>query len=38
MSRSALGQSRARQWAHALWRSLLLVLLGVALRSVGEPM
>lgn len=37
MSRSALGQSCARQWAHALWRSLLLVLLGVALRSVGEP-
>lgn len=37
MSRSSLGQSRARQWAHALWRSLLLVLLGVALRSVGEP-
>ena len=38
MSRSSLGQSRAQQWVHALWRSLLLVLLGVALRSVGEPM
>jgi len=38
MSRSSLGQSRAQQWVHALWRSLLLVLIGVALRSVGEPM
>lgn len=38
MSRSSLGQGRAWQWAHALWRSALLILLGVALRSVGEPM
>lgn len=37
-SRSVYGQSRLQQWAHALWRSLVLVLLGVALRSVGEPM
>lgn len=37
-SRSVQGQSRAQQWLHALWRSLLLVLLGVFLRSVGEKM
>lgn len=37
-SRAMQGQSRGRQWLHALWRSLLLVLLGVFLRSVGEKM
>lgn len=37
-SRSVLGQSRARQWSHALWRSLVLILLGVFLRSVGDKM
>lgn len=32
------GDPRAKLWAHTLWRSLLLVLLGVFLRSVGQPM
>jgi heparan-alpha-glucosaminide N-acetyltransferase len=36
-SRTAKGQSRAVMTAHALWRSLVLVLLGVFLRSVGRP-
>jgi heparan-alpha-glucosaminide N-acetyltransferase len=36
--RAARGQSTAQQWIHVLWRSLLLVLLGVALRSIGRPM
>ncbi|AQG81664.1 acyltransferase family protein [Spirosoma montaniterrae] len=35
-SRQAGGQSVAVQWRHALWRSLLLVLLGVFLRSIGS--
>jgi len=35
-SRSSLGQSRAQQWSHALWRALILVLLGVFLRSIGD--
>jgi heparan-alpha-glucosaminide N-acetyltransferase len=30
------GQSKLGLWLHALWRSLLLVLLGVFLRSIGE--
>lgn len=35
-SRLARGQSRARMNAHAVWRSLLLILLGVFLRSTHE--
>lgn len=37
-SRMARHQSITLQWVHVLWRSLLLVLLGVALRSIGRPM
>ncbi len=36
-ARLARGQGTGRLWAHALWRSLLLVLLGVFLRSIGSP-
>src|SRR3954452_10817401 len=36
-SRLARGQSFPRMFGHALWRSLLLVALGVFLRSVGRP-
>ncbi len=36
-SRRARGQPVRWIWFHALWRSLLLVLLGVFLRSVGRP-
>jgi heparan-alpha-glucosaminide N-acetyltransferase len=36
-SRLARGQSRVRMALHALWRSLLLILLGVFLRSIGQP-
>ena len=36
-SRAARGQSRSRMTWHALWRALVLILLGVFLRSVGEP-
>ncbi len=35
-SRRAGGQSVAVQWRHALWRSVVLVLLGVFLRSIGS--
>ena len=35
-SRFARGQSGQKMFAHALWRSLLLILLGVFLRSVGR--
>jgi predicted acyltransferase len=35
-SRRARGQSKVRMGMHALWRSLLLILLGVFLRSVGQ--
>ena len=35
-SRTARGQSRGQMLLHALWRSLLLVLLGVFLRSTGS--
>lgn len=35
-SRLARGQSRGGMWLHALWRSLLLILLGVFLRSTGS--
>jgi heparan-alpha-glucosaminide N-acetyltransferase len=35
-SRAARGQSRGRMAGHALWRSVLLILLGVFLRSIGR--
>lgn len=35
-SRTAKGQSRVRMAVHAFWRALLLILLGVALRSTGS--
>ena len=37
-SRIERGQSRARMMLHAVWRSLLLILLGVFLRSISRPM
>ena len=36
-SRAARGQSLGRMLAHAAWRSVVLVALGVFLRSVGRP-
>ena len=36
-SRAAKGQSAFAMTGHALWRSLILILLGVFLRSVGRP-
>jgi predicted acyltransferase len=36
-SRAARGQSRVKMTLHACWRALLLILLGVFLRSVGRP-
>lgn len=36
-SRGARGQSPARMTGHAFWRALVLVLLGVFLRSTGSP-
>ena len=36
-SREARGQSTGRAWLHASWRVLVLILLGVFLRSVGHP-
>ena len=36
-SRVARGQSRARMTLHAVWRALVLILLGVFLRSMGQP-
>ncbi|MDG3005348.1 acyltransferase family protein [Paludisphaera mucosa] len=36
-SRMAKGQSKGLMTAHALWRALVLILLGVFLRSVGRP-
>lgn len=36
LARKRNGQSRAMMWAHAAWRSLLLIFLGVFLRSVGR--
>jgi len=36
-SRAARGQSRLRMTVHASWRALVLVLLGVFLRSLGAP-
>ena len=35
-SRAARGQSRARMTLHAAWRALVLILLGVFLRSIGQ--
>ncbi len=37
-SRLTRGQTKGVMWGHALVRALLLVLLGVFLRSMGEPM
>jgi predicted acyltransferase len=37
-ARQAAGQSERNQFAHALWRSLLLVMLGIFLRSTNRPM
>ncbi|WP_263419026.1 acyltransferase family protein [Terriglobus albidus] len=36
-SRTRKGQTFGRQLGHALWRSLLLVFLGIFLRSIGRP-
>src|SRR5437764_3263041 len=36
-ARAARGQDTARMVFHAAWRALVLVLLGVFLRSVGKP-
>jgi len=36
-SRVAKGQSTSQMTLHALWRSLILILLGIFLRSVGRP-
>ena len=35
-SRASRGQTAGRAWMHAAWRSLVLILLGVFLRSVGR--
>lgn len=37
-SRSAKGQSPTQLTLHAFWRALVLILLGVFLRSIGRPM
>ena len=37
-SRSACGQSRERMAIHAFWRSIILILLGVFLRSIDRPL
>ncbi len=36
-SRLTKGASKAQMWGHALWRAFCLVMLGVVLRSMGEP-
>ncbi|MCC7009812.1 MAG: hypothetical protein IT184_13480 [Acidobacteria bacterium] len=36
-SRRAAGQSVVQMFRHALWRSVVLVLLGIFLRSIGRP-
>ncbi len=36
-SRARKGESFRRQLAHAVWRSFLLVILGIFLRSIGRP-
>ena len=37
-SRLSKGQTPGKMWLHALWRSFLLIALGIFLRSVGRPM
>jgi heparan-alpha-glucosaminide N-acetyltransferase len=37
-SRMARGQRKSVMWLHAVWRALVLVLLGVFLRSIGKKM
>jgi predicted acyltransferase len=37
-SRSSRGQSHARMTLHAFWRALVLILLGVFLRSINRPL
>jgi predicted acyltransferase len=36
-SRTAHGQSRLQMLRHAFWRALILILLGIFLRSMGQP-
>lgn len=36
-SRQQTGQTPAQQWGHAIRRSLILILLGIFLRSIGRP-
>ena len=36
-SRRRRGQGSARLFAHAVWRSIVLVLLGILIMSIGEP-
>jgi predicted acyltransferase len=36
-AREAAGQSRRRQIGHAVWRAMVLVALGIWLRSIGRP-
>jgi len=36
-ARLARGQTRRGLWVHAVWRAVVLVLLGIFLRSVGRP-
>ncbi len=36
-SRTARGQSKSKMALHAFWRALILVVLGVLLRSIGKP-
>ncbi len=36
-SRTAKGKSFGSQLGHAIWRSLLLIVLGIFLRSIGQP-
>ncbi len=37
VARTAAGQSRRRMTLHAAWRALVLILLGIWLRSIGRP-
>jgi predicted acyltransferase len=37
VARTAAGQSRRRMTLHAAWRALVLILLGIGLRSIGRP-
>src|SRR5262245_14534326 len=36
-SRMARGESNSRLWGHAAWRAMLLVWLGIFLRSIDKP-